>query len=364
MAVRLMDLTRTSQPPVEVTASVPADFLVSLTKFGMEESAETFEDGERWFDEVRTKASPRLLRAWAGVSGKAGAAWGNLAGVPLGMALESSPARTVPEFIARIEDLPARDIWLALAGYHLIPLRDEIGTDAFLRAAGGDGPARKLLHQAALKYEDEVEEAPPLLSMTPEETRDHVIEVMRLWHEEVFSQRAAEVAAVLERDAATKRSLAVTTSPQKLIEIATNGIEFRGERWVRRVVLVPQVTMRPWNVSSAWEDRLIICYPVADESLGGDQAAPPARMVRLYKALADEKRLRILKRLTEGQATLQELADHVGLAKSSAHHHMVILRSASLVTVTDDLQRLYTLRTDMVPQASSLLHDFLERRTA
>jgi DNA-binding transcriptional ArsR family regulator len=360
MVARVMDLTGTSGPTLEVASSVPAEFLVSLIKFGMEDSAETFEDGGTWFDEIRTKASPELMRAWAAVSGKAGPAWGNLAGVPLGMALESSGARTVPQFLARVGALPPRDIWLALAGYHLLPLRDEIGTDAFLSAAGGDDSSRRLLHRAARKYEDEVEEAPPLLSMTPEETKDHVLEVMRLWNDEVFSQGAAEVASVLERDAAAKRSIASTTSWQKLIEIATNGIEFRGERWVRRVVLLPHVAMRPWNVFSAWEDTWIICYPAADESLGGEQAAPSARMVRLYKALADDKRLRILKRLAEGQATLQVLADHVGLAKSSAHHHMVILRSAGLVTVTDDLQRLYTLRTDTIPEASGLLHAFLE----
>ncbi|HEV8420740.1 MAG TPA: metalloregulator ArsR/SmtB family transcription factor, partial [Actinomycetota bacterium] len=136
------------------------------------------------------------------------------------------------------------------------------------------------------------------------------------------------------------------------------------ERWVRRVVVVPHVAMRPWNVSSAWEDRWIICYPVADESLGSDRAAPPPRMLRLYKALADEKRLRILKRLVTGKATLQELADSVGLAKSSAHHHMVILRSAGLVTVTDDAQRLYTLRADALPEASGLLRAFLEGRSS
>lgn len=150
-------------------------------------------------------------------------------------------------------------------------------------------------------------------------------------------------------------------SPQKLIEIATNGLDFRAERWIRRVVLVPHVAMRPWNVSSAWEDRWIIAYPVADESLGDEREVPSARMVRLYKALSDEKRLRMLKRLVDASATLQELADPVGLAKSSAHHHLVILRSAGLVRVTTELQSVYTLRTDAIPEASRLLQAFLEK---
>ena len=361
MVTRVMDLTRgRSRVGVDVVASPPVELLMSLTKFGMEDSRETFEDGETWFDEVRTKASASLLDAYRAVSGRTGLGWGCLVGIPLGLAPQWAGHQSVSEFVAHVEAVPPRDLWLIMAGYHLPPMRDDIGQDAYLRAADGDPAARQSILQAERKWGDELDGQPPILSMSPDEAKEGILTVLRLWYREIFAHREDEVSRILERDAAAKRSLAAATTSEKLIEIATNGIEFRGERWIRRVVLMPHAVMRPWNVTCAWEERSIICYPVADESLGGDQAAPPARMVRLYKALADEKRLRILKRLTEGQATLQELADHVGLAKSSAHHHMVILRSASLVTVTDDLQRLYTLRTDMVPQASSLLRGFLE----
>jgi DNA-binding transcriptional ArsR family regulator len=354
MVARVMDLTGAGPGvSVTITASLPIEFMVSLMKFEMANSQQTFEDGETWFDEVRTKASPELLEALEGFATKRGA-W-----IAPGLALQTPQPKTVPEFIEQIELLPAQDLWLALAGYHLPPLRDDLGSEVFLRAAAGDPDARRSIVRAARKYEDDIEE-PPLHSMTPDEAKDRALHVMRLWHEEVFASEEIGVAEVLERDAAAKRELAATTTPEKLIEIATNGIEFRGERWVRRVALIPHVVMRPWNVSSAWEDTWIICYPVADESLGSDRAAPPPRMLRLYKALGDEKRLRVLKRLVAGSATLQELADSVGLAKSSAHHHMVILRSAGLVTVTDGPQRLYTLRTDTIPEASGLLHAFLE----
>jgi len=354
MASRVMDLTGAGpRLSVAIQSSLPVEFMLSVMKFEMSSSQETFEDGETWFDEVRTKASPELLQALGGFTAKEGA-W-----ISLGLALQTPQPQTVPDFIEQIESLPAQDLWLALAGYHLPPLRDDLGSEAFLRAAAGDPEARRAMVRAARKYEDDIEET-PLLTMTPKEAKDRALLVMRLWHEEIFASEANTIADVLERDAAAKRILAATTTTEKLIELATNGIEFRGERWVRRVILVPHVVMRPWNVSSAWEDQYILCYPVADESLESDRAAPPARMLRLYKALSDEKRLRILKRLVTGSATLQELADAVGLAKSSTHHHMVILRSAGLVTVTEDQQRLYTLRTDMVPQASSLLQAFLE----
>jgi DNA-binding transcriptional ArsR family regulator len=83
-------------------------------------------------------------------------------------------------------------------------------------------------------------------------------------------------------------------------------------------------------------------------------------LLRLHKALSDEKRLRMLRLLADGPATLQQLADGVGLAKSSAHHHLVILRSAGLVKVTLERESLYTLRRDSIYDASRQLGAFLE----
>ena len=61
----------------------------------------------------------------------------------------------------------------------------------------------------------------------------------------------------------------------------------------------------------------------------------PLRLVRLSKALGDEKRLRILRALADGEKSLMELAEMFGLAKTTMHHHMIILRSAGLVAGID-----------------------------
>jgi len=62
---------------------------------------------------------------------------------------------------------------------------------------------------------------------------------------------------------------------------------------------------------------------------------------------------------------LKELAKRVDLAKSTAHHHLRMLRSAGLVRVIvgqDD--RRYSLRRDSVPETGRLLEAFLEGRAA
>lgn len=56
------------------------------------------------------------------------------------------------------------------------------------------------------------------------------------------------------------------------------------------------------------------------------------RMVRLiHKALSDVNRLRIVRRLAQGEATVTELIDHVGLSQPLVSWHLGKLRLAGLV---------------------------------
>jgi DNA-binding transcriptional ArsR family regulator len=53
-----------------------------------------------------------------------------------------------------------------------------------------------------------------------------------------------------------------------------------------------------------------------------------------------------------------ELAEQFGVAKTTMHHHMIILRSAGLVTVGVGSKR-YRLRREAVPDVGSLLSGYL-----
>ena len=50
-----------------------------------------------------------------------------------------------------------------------------------------------------------------------------------------------------------------------------------------------------------------------------------------HKALADVNRLRIVRRLAEGEASVQDLIAHVGLSQPLVSHHLKRLRVAGLV---------------------------------
>ncbi|MDP9295125.1 MAG: winged helix-turn-helix domain-containing protein [Actinomycetota bacterium] len=352
----MLDLTQAPvRPSVEVRSHPAIDLLISIVTFQTPESIETFECGPEWFELVRGQMSPALGQAFAELGEEAEKEWGGLAG----LALQGPPNEDLDGFLERLSAIEPVEIWLSLAGGHS-PHGIDADRDVFVRAAGGDAAAREELLSAA---EEPNNVGRPylqrLFSRPPERTHALVMDVLRGWRSEVYAGEEARLAEALRVDADAKRKASASMTPEALIEFATNGLEYRAEPWIRGVVLVPHVAMRPWNVLCSHDDLFILCYPVSDESLGIDETAPPAGLLRLHKALGDEKRLRMLKLLAMSGCTLQELADGVGLQKSSAHHHLVILRSAGLVRVTAEEVSRYTLRRDVIPEASGLLQTFL-----
>lgn len=69
--------------------------------------------------------------------------------------------------------------------------------------------------------------------------------------------------------------------------------------------------------------------------------ASASSAARLLKMLASEQRLILLCRLGEGEASVGELAQHVGLAQSAASQHLAKLRAEGLVTTRRDAQTIY-----------------------
>ena len=112
------------------------------------------------------------------------------------------------------------------------------------------------------------------------------------------------------------------------------------------------------------EDRgaRIFVYSVGDEHIIADPDAPSVWMVSVYKALADERRLRVLRRLAESPTSLTDLATHIGVAKSTMHHHVGILRRAGMVRVSvGDLKEpgMYSLRREVMPELDRMFATYL-----
>ena len=358
--MRVMDFTGRSTATLEIEFSLPAELLNTAFAYTWTEARDTLEADPSWFDEVRTAASPDLLALLGRDVFRAGKVWGSL----VSLALRPPATPDVEGLIRRVEEQPALELRLLILGYRAPSMRASQGP-LIERAARGDAQAmERLLADETYSTGGMADALRGMVSIPPEEDKSAILEVLRRWGRDVFAARADEARAVLTRDVEAKRRLAGTMPMEDLIELATNGLEYTPQPGVRRVILVPHIALRPWNILDDDGDTYIINYPVVDESLQPDRSSPPAKLLRLYRALDDEKRLRILRRLASSSASLQELAEAAGVAKSTAHHHLVILRSAGLVRTSLEPKGRYSIRPEAVAQSSGWLEGFLEGRDA
>jgi DNA-binding transcriptional ArsR family regulator len=70
-------------------------------------------------------------------------------------------------------------------------------------------------------------------------------------------------------------------------------------------------------------------------------AASAHSAARLLKLLASEQRLVILCRLIDGEASVGDLAAHVGLAQSATSQHLAKMRAEGLVATRREAQTIY-----------------------
>ena len=85
-----------------------------------------------------------------------------------------------------------------------------------------------------------------------------------------------------------------------------------------------------------------------------------AHLVQLFHALSDETRLKILKLLAGRDLYLTEIAQQLELSKPTIKHHLALLRSAGLVTITESGTVVYySLRRNRLDDASADIKRFL-----
>lgn len=360
-------------PPVEIEMGLAYEFVESLIVFheqewheregerGWNERKCEYEVGEAWFENIRTSCTQELLEGLADLTVQAESvrgwldSWSHLSG----MVYDSPAPKDVPAFLAYLESLEPLEIRLYWLGYYERRVRKITPLDVILQAAEGDEEALEQFFKTALPHSSVAQErVRRLITCDGEAMKSTVVRLLWEWYEQVFRPQEEEIRAILERDIEAKRRLQATHSPEKLVELATNGLIYGPEAGVRKIVLIPSFLGRPWNDTPAYQDVKLYIYPVADTSVMLDRSVPPAQLVRLYQALADERRLRILKLLKARSYSLQEISDEFGVAKSTMHHHLALLRTAGLVRIRDD-EKQYSLRQEKLATVSKLLEDFL-----
>jgi DNA-binding transcriptional ArsR family regulator len=330
---------------VELFASSACELLIGASILMTEERPP---DAAEW---VRDAVTPSLHRAILGVGEHAGELWLHLLGIPL-----ETGAHDARAFLGTLESMNGLELRRHLVGVFVPAWQELVGAATLERAAAGDARAAAKLFAHDRYYAGRARQSLALLlPLTPAETKRRLLAVLRRLHADVFAAVEPHVADVLARDAEAKEQQRRVRAPLELIAAATGGYVYEPEPEFRRVVLVPHLAARPWLLLCQHRDARVICYPVSAHPVDAEEAVRE-RALQLGRALGDERRLYILRRLARGDATLGDLAEHAGLVKSTAHHHLAQLRAAGLVTLQGNAREYrYSLRRAGFAEARATL---------
>jgi DNA-binding transcriptional ArsR family regulator len=350
---RAKGLAAQSSPTVEVVWGLAYELVLGLRMLvDHDEDPGSYTVGPNWFAETRAALGPETLDAIERYSGGHEILFGYL----LALAADTPAPHDAATFLDTLERTTPRDLRRLLLGHRLETYRGEISRETVALAAGGDDDAAAKLLQGSAGWQRAAYKH--VLSLDADEAKALLEAACRGWHETVLHPDERATARVLRRSARAAGALTERLAPEDAIDTLTRGIRYAPEPGIRLILLVPHVVSRPWSIFTESEGTKIVCYGVAETDVTGD--APPDPLVAAYKALGDETRLRILRRLAEGPATLHELTEILGLAKSTVHGHLLVLRTGGLVLADVSKKTGYRLRRETLAESAALLDTYLE----
>ena len=352
---RVVDVSRPGRAlTVEIDASEAAELLLSIATLLVDEDRDTYDLGAARIDELKLAAPPELLKEASELLPAKTAAH------LLGLVYTTPKPRTASAFLEHLAETDPVEIRLHLLGYYLGG-HHVTEPETIRRAAERDADAVAELLAEYTEYVDPDKCAimERVLLADPADGKRALLDLLSGWYEDVFPQVAPDFPSLAERDAEAKRELVRSVPPEQVVERLAPGIQWAPGPEVDRVVLFPASSPRPWVYMSEYKRVKIFCYPI---TLDRERTAPddPADLVRIYKALGDESRLKLLKRLQAGPISLADAAQEVGLAKSTTHHHLALLRQAGFVLIREG-DDTYRLRPDLRPEPGALLEHYLSQ---
>ena len=359
---KVRDLTGGSRSlSVESDGSSFFDMLLTIwSAFDATDDQAVLELGEDWFAEIVEATSPELRNELETLGGEGCHGWLAL----LGLVAAAPHPHDIDSALKWLSGVDPARLRRALLDYKCAASGAD--SETLDRAVEGDEEALADLFSAKPSLLPHFQE---LLGLEPGALRERIVSALTRFRSEVYLKFEDEFGQSTARAASARRALAREVNPEEIIEDVTNGLDYRIPPGVSHLVLVPSVVLRPWALIDRHGDLLIVVYPVADEFIDADPDAPPSWVVKLHKALGDERRLRILRRLSQDDgATLEDLAELLDLSKSTVHHHVGLLRAAGLVRVRVDAEgsskSVYTLRPAALGEGRVTLDDYLRTETS
>jgi DNA-binding transcriptional ArsR family regulator len=344
--MKVIDLTsRAAERAVQLDPSPIYDLLAALfvvENWGPERG---FEVERRWVQEARAALGGALrddLRLFV-----------RERGFLLGLCAFLAGRRGVgvPEFLKLLAAVPPRELIERL----LTAPRAARAAGPLLREAlRTRRPQAVAAFLAAYPEEFDASRVRTMVTLPPAEVQHRLVRLLRTFYGKVYLREEPRVAPLLRADVEAKQAQARTLPPDDLVERATGGIAVGVDPEITRIVLAPSFFSRPYNLIAEYPGVRLFVYPV-----GLDAAAPEAEareLGRVFKAIGDETRLRILQLLAEREMYLQEIANRLGVSHVTAIHHLALLRAARLVRVVERSGlKYYRLRPEAAAEVGARL---------
>ncbi len=349
--------TAPRQIPIDIEGTVAFEIILTIwSVLNPKETNTTFSLGHKWAEDVKESIPEDLGQELAEIGGPWCMAW-----LAISALLTTAPHPHDPDHLFE---------WLEGIGdnrlrRHVVGYTTESADPAVIeQLAGGDTDAIPAIMATLDHPKPEFAEFLQWLA-TNEGLPQRYARALREFRATAFAKFEKEFGGAIARAAAARRATPATGSAREVVEEVTAGIEFDIPIGVTRVVLVPSVVTRPLSLLVGHRETLVVYYAVAEEFIDSDPDAPPSWLVNTFKALGDERRLRILRRLMAGPTSLDDLTEMLGMSKSTVHHHVTQLRGAGLVRVKvgadahSGSAKKYTIRTPGFVNAMSILESYL-----
>jgi DNA-binding transcriptional ArsR family regulator len=363
--VRLVDLRGSSSatpPTVEVRASEAAELLRLLGVIVGEDDHSSYDVGADRVAAVRDALTPDLLARAEALGGGDDRAFFSLSNA----AARLDAPGDVDQLLALLDGEPTLPWRLLLSLATQDVDWEEAPADGRALARGDADALARLRERCGVHREQVPAQVRRLLDADPERHGREVAAVVRATRDAVWGRLGPEAMAAIGRDVAHRREqVAAGEDVAALVLDATNGYALEDDPSIRRILLLPSFWLRPWIIVDQLFDldTLVLSTPVADAFVALPAEVPPPSLLKLSKALADEGRLKLLRRMSTGPVSLGEATEQLGVAKATAHHHLSILRQAGLVVMHGGGRSTrYALRIDPAEAAHEAIAAYVPRR--
>jgi DNA-binding transcriptional ArsR family regulator len=172
----------------------------------------------------------------------------------------------------------------------------------------------------------------------PEELRARMVSLIEGFYDKHYRHDMSRRLASLERSVAVNRNRPVgdiNELARRLTGRPSSCLETVCEGPYSRLIFVPSLDMGPYVSCANIPPIHGLFYPCEAEFIGEapEEAATTQRLARVYKALGDEQRLRILQMLFEREMYAQEIVERTGLHQSAVSRHLAFMQAVGLLTV-------------------------------